>query len=72
MIASKATLVESGIFPDIQKVETLIFEILCLNLSILNNLCRNSFLQDQEAELLLPADPARVFHPVWRPQNILP
>ena len=29
-------------------------------------------LQDQEAELSIPADPARVFHPVWRPQNIFP
>ena len=26
------------------------------------------FLQDQEAELSIPADLGRVFHPVWRPQ----
>ena len=27
-------------------------------------------LQDREVELSIPADPGRVFHPVWRPQHI--
>ena len=27
-------------------------------------------LQDQWVSLLIPADPGRVFHPVWRPQYI--
>ena len=53
----------------IQNFETLIFVILDLifvildpNYLILNTLAVTFLLQDQEAELSLPADPARVFH----------
>ena len=54
----------------IQNFETLIFLISDLIWVILNNFCRNSSFTRPAGGIIASADPARVFHPVWRPRYI--